>query len=284
MDLDFKKKLAAYGALSSAFVLSGSHEAEAQIIYVDLSDPPTTVSTGKIVNAGNTAFSSEVYNTVNLDLENGVVNAQIGVSTYADLAFKLAASNIFSRNVWTSSSNTFSSSWYFATAQNGLIAGNSNVVGTSYASNLSGGQVVSSGASFASWSNLGNKYNTYGSTIGFGNFQKNGENPSDVTGFIGVRFDKGGNTHYGWVRIRVELDAASAYNGPGTFYGASSRLTILDYAYNDTPDAPIRVGEGLPPPIPTMGQWGLIILNLLLVIFGVKAVVEQRKLKLEKAE
>ena len=45
------------------------------------------------------------------------------------------------------------------------------------------------------------------------------------TGFIGVKFTIGANTHYGWIR----------YSGTNGTSG-----TIIDWAYEDTPDAPMQ--------------------------------------------
>ncbi len=52
-----------------------------------------------------------------------------------------------------------------------------------------------------------------------------------VDKYLGLRFEIGGNTHYGWARLDVPADGSS--------------FTIKDYAYNVTPNAPITAGEGL---------------------------------------
>jgi hypothetical protein len=58
---------------------------------------------------------------------------------------------------------------------------------------------------------------------------------SDGPGFIGVRFQIGGNTHYGW----VGYEGTGAENDPsGHIYGA---------AYDDAPDTAIEAGAGIPP-------------------------------------
>jgi len=49
--------------------------------------------------------------------------------------------------------------------------------------------------------------------------------------FLGLRFDVGGNTHYGWARLDVSASGDS--------------FTIKDYAYNSTPGAPINAGQTL---------------------------------------
>ena len=69
----------------------------------------------------------------------------------------------------------------------------------------------------------------------------------------------------GWVRVRVEQDIA---NPTGPNISASSCLTILDYAYNNVADEPILAGQKPPAQIPTMSEWGLINLAILLMTFG----------------
>jgi hypothetical protein len=50
-----------------------------------------------------------------------------------------------------------------------------------------------------------------------------------TTGFIGLKFDVSGNTHYGWVRVEVTANGEI--------------LSIKDYAYDETPNTPIVAGE-----------------------------------------
>jgi hypothetical protein len=57
--------------------------------------------------------------------------------------------------------------------------------------------------------------------------------PTATTGFAGVRFDIGGNTHYGWIRIQLEND--------GT--GLPVAMTIVDWAYDDQADTAIQAGS-----------------------------------------
>ena len=50
-----------------------------------------------------------------------------------------------------------------------------------------------------------------------------------TTGFIGLKFDISGNTHYGWARVEVTANGEI--------------LSIKDYAYDGTPNTPIVAGE-----------------------------------------
>lgn len=50
-------------------------------------------------------------------------------------------------------------------------------------------------------------------------------------GFLGLRFDIGGNTHYGWARLDVDLSTLN--------------WKIKDYAYESTPGVGIKAGDGI---------------------------------------
>ncbi len=62
------------------------------------------------------------------------------------------------------------------------------------------------------------------------------------TGFIGVRFDSGGEMRYGWVRVRVDD-------------GSLNSLTVMDYAYEDSGGS-IQAGQ-----VPEPGCLGLLALG-----------------------
>lgn len=62
-----------------------------------------------------------------------------------------------------------------------------------------------------------------------------------TTGFAGLYFyDYGGDKHYAWLRLRLENDAD----------GYPDKITVVDWAYQTTPDAPIRAGQEVPEPSP----------------------------------
>ncbi len=94
--------------------------------------------------------------------------------------------------------------------------------------------------------------NKYGSDFGY--FQGPGDE------YIGVRFINSvsgggdGQLHYGWIQVNVPTGVTS--------------LTIVDWAWEDTPNAPIlaeaRTGGAPPAVIPTLNEWGLIVLMTLL--------------------
>lgn len=65
----------------------------------------------------------------------------------------------------------------------------------------------------------------------------NGYNFIDTGKYVGVKFDIGGATHYGWVRM--DIDSTSPMHG-----------TVYSYAYESTPDTAIAAGA-MPVPEPT---------------------------------
>jgi hypothetical protein len=56
------------------------------------------------------------------------------------------------------------------------------------------------------------------------------------TGFAGIKFKQGAETHYGWIRLHVDIGPGNAVN-----------MKAIDWAYNDVADATILAGEGTAP-------------------------------------
>jgi hypothetical protein len=84
-----------------------------------------------------------------------------------------------------------------------------------------------------------------------------------ATRFVGLEFDIGGNTHYGWVRVSV-------VRGPNIL--DDLQLTIHDWAYQDTPGAAIVAGQGIPP-LPEPGSLAMLALGAV----GALALLRYRK-------
>jgi len=51
--------------------------------------------------------------------------------------------------------------------------------------------------------------------------------PAPISGYLGVQFDIGGSTHYGWIHIELPTN---------------SSVTIMDWAYEDVADTEITAG------------------------------------------
>jgi PEP-CTERM motif len=91
---------------------------------------------------------------------------------------------------------------------------------------LSSGATIGAGQTFAFGGTLHGIY--YGSPYGTwpGGF------PAATTGFAGVRFDRGGATHYGWIRIQIQNDAS----------GLPTQMTVVDWAWESAADTAIQAG------------------------------------------
>jgi hypothetical protein len=57
------------------------------------------------------------------------------------------------------------------------------------------------------------------------------------TGFAGVRFQRSGGEHFGWIRLHW---------GPNDEFFPEMKVTVKDWAYESVPGAPIEAGAGLP--------------------------------------
>ena len=101
-----------------------------------------------------------------------------------------------------------------AAGSNGVIAASNG--GFFYASNLSYGAAIDGAAAF----------NSFGDLCASGGFA--GSQFCGAAGYVGIQFAVGTDTHYGW----VQLDVAS-----------SGALTVMDYAYEATPDTAIAAGD-----------------------------------------
>tara|TARA_B100000809_G_scaffold117877_1_gene116243 strand:+ start:1052 stop:1879 length:828 start_codon:yes stop_codon:yes gene_type:complete len=128
---------------------------------------------------------------------------------------------IFHNNASSSSSGILISP---LTASNDVLGS----AGTPYAYPfvLNSGDAISSGGT--AWNNNGFSAGfqslNYGSSCSAGNW-------CGVTdGFIGLRFNIGGSTHYGWARLDIPNDNSQAW-------------TVKDFAYNQTANTSITAGQ-----------------------------------------
>jgi hypothetical protein len=105
-----------------------------------------------------------------------------------------------------------------------------------YGTNLSAGQVIDAvlpaGASFknAAQVTLGSIYRSGGVPTPYGGFVAGGQNnggtgPAAARGFLGFRFDIGGQTRYGWLDVEVV---------PATATAGSGGIVIRGGAYEDS--------------------------------------------------
>lgn len=71
----------------------------------------------------------------------------------------------------------------------------------------------------------------------------NGNWAGSENGTIGFRLNKGGDVHYGWLRIELEdpFPEETPFSDAGD--GLSDHATIVEWAYEDSPNTPITVPE-----------------------------------------
>lgn len=73
-------------------------------------------------------------------------------------------------------------------------------------------------------------FQTTGGGRSYNNYQNTWGKFLGKRGYLGVRFQISGNTHYGWIQFIADEDAKNA--------------RILDWAYEDQPDTPIQASAG----------------------------------------
>jgi len=108
----------------------------------------------------------------------------------------------------------------------------------------------------------GNQFGKYYYLLGIRDSSDAYGNFLGKTGFIGVQFKKGNDTHYGWIH----------FEGPNPpTYGK-----IIDWGYESEPDTPILAGapKYTQPTkthtIPTLNEWGMLILMALILEEGLR--------------
>jgi hypothetical protein len=96
------------------------------------------------------------------------------------------------------------------------------------------------------------------------------------TGFIGVQFKKGNDTHYGWIH----------FEGPNPpTYGK-----IIDWGYESEPNTPILAGapKYTQPTkthtIPTLNEWGMLILMALILEEGLRRMRREKDTLVQSVE
>lgn len=204
-----KKKLAGYSAMAAAFI-AGATEADAQIIYVDITD--ITVDLGFYIP---------------LDIDGG---------GYNDIILQ-AASNTMYPWTYVNGFGNLSSAGYGG--PNNAFQGYAGDV-FPYASALDSGATISAGASFVS--NAAN-YAIFASVFSGSTY---GPWADETDKYLGFKFDIDGELHYGWMRLDIFVTPVSftikdwAYNSnpdemiiAGDMGAADSEITFNDAAVTE---------------------------------------------------
>lgn len=179
--------------------------------------------------------------------------------------------------------NFYAATSFYSGAAAGIFpVGSNQWVGTSAGtvSNLSSGANV--GPTAALQTGVGTlAFPFYYGYYYFGQFVPGGSNGESITGFVGVEFDDAdGENHYGWINLTVQNNGFLG-TPAGTVITLNSwcweACSDRDFTFGTTDlvDPSIAVGATTggamceePLPVPTVGEWGLISLALLLLSFG----------------
>jgi PEP-CTERM motif-containing protein len=195
-----KSRWAAYATAAAASATASIQSADADITYSGLIN--RLVADTNPGGSGGVDFASFALNgNAYFDLFHGR-NSNAGSSQSLNLAGFFMAGDVSAMFRGTSGPSNL----YAAKLASGV--------------NVSVGKFVSSTKSASSavlaYHNLGGN--------SFGNFTSPG------IGFIGIKFDSGKGTQYGWIRVQM--------NGPGK----GNTFTLVDYAYADVGEA-IETGQ-----------------------------------------
>ncbi|GAB4254368.1 MAG: hypothetical protein Kow0079_10590 [Vicingaceae bacterium] len=195
MKKDLQSRLKKYGTLAASVVgVAAIDNADAQVVYTDV-NPDQTFST-----------SGDSYN---LDLNGDAIvdfTLKFDINTYSSGAY---TANIVQIVNGTGNQNL----------GQGAPGNNWN-----YPSVLSSGDTIGSAGPWISGANVVSGLASY--WVGSGSYGYWG---GQSMKFLGLKFDIGGNTHYGWARVSVASQATG--------------FTIHDYAYESTPNTEIIAGN-----------------------------------------
>ena len=196
-------KKTAYSAAALAF-LAGIGKVEGQVVYTDV-DPDL------LVEAPEGLFYLDIDNDT---IEDFLVSASSAAVYLLSSGGESILYNIKGIFAYPLSSNA--------------IAGNAgDIPGFNYPDMLGTGALVHSGLNFQNepFQSMAYSFILEGETGAFPIIQEGEWLGGAVDKFLGLRFQKDGNTHYGWLRMDVAADHTS--------------FTIKDSAYDATPGAAI---------------------------------------------
>jgi hypothetical protein len=200
-------KLARFTAVAGA-VIAGSN-VNAQIVYQD-------INPDVVVNIANPNYA--------LDFNNDAA---------PDVAFQISQVN--GSTTYSGIPITYQGTYGAANAPGGglqnvqIQTGSASSQLASYIGALNNGDEVSSAEMFSSYGLLAGDITITIPLLGQTLNYPLGEWLGVTDKFLGVKFTAGANTHYGWVRMDVSAGA--------------DVITIKDYAFNATPNAPINAGQ-----------------------------------------
>ncbi|MCH8902928.1 MAG: T9SS type A sorting domain-containing protein [Bacteroidetes bacterium] len=193
-----KTKLAAYSSIAGALIaVSGS--AEAKVVYTDI-NPDLTFNTNL------DTFKLDLDNNAVLDfMINLKINSAAGFFGNSVTASPLAANAINA----STTTITISTKVYVRKTPYAMIA--NDPIGSAQM-----------------WQTAASQFLALSFKVPL-NFGTAGNWPGATDKYLGLKFDIGGQTHYGWARLTISATAIS--------------FTIKDYAYEDIADTVILAGD-----------------------------------------
>jgi hypothetical protein len=222
---DFNQRLKAYSALSSGVLLASV--AGAQIVYTDVSPDVTINSTNSHYDVDMNNNSTPDFRLLHVPISSVVNTTMYGIPITVNVngdAIAVGAGT----NALVGFTSTINSSTVYVPA---ALALNTPINATaSWQTNT---------ASYGTQT-LAVKVDVTVSAVGYSGTETGGDWLGETNKYLGVKFSIGANTHYGWIRLDVALDATSA--------------VIKDFAYDATPDAPILAGDMITTSIPELGE------------------------------
>lgn len=193
------KKLKNYATLAISVIAA---DATAQVTHTDIRDT-TLINNGDFFDID---LNNDGINDLSISLTKTTYSS---VSTYSSYYIKVNSVYASGSNSNDININVNSSSFYEVAAFNSNQSINNSVNSWSYYGLVGGYATGSFG----------------GSTINV----NVGQFPNQGDKFLGVRFNIGANTHFGWVRLDVSA--------------LSDTVTIKSFAYENTSNTPILAGD-----------------------------------------
>ncbi len=252
-----------------------------------------SVAAGAALAVAGPADANVIYSgakNITVDTVNPLVNVDINGDAVNDFKFSYYLTSWISSSLFNESKGI-----WIAGAQTGnsAIGGNAHVVSffTFAPYRLPQGDDVSSGMA-GTWTSSYGVLNGIKYIGGFPNGTANVSGASQIAlgagitvpmgsftgnrGFIGVRFQISGNTHYGWIEYEGSTGIVTGSSDEGSRQLKNGlpfvQGTIYGWAYEDVPERRIKAGDKGQPaqPVPTLNEWGMIFLMGLILLEGTR--------------
>ncbi len=272
-----KRKMASYSTLAATFLaFSPVNDASAQIIVHDVDPDASFTSHDEAIFAGTGGYVIDINDPNNtIDLTEAEIILRIVDNTYVG-----SASSDFGVQIDQQTDDIANVRFVGSVAKYMYPTTNGSLT-TTYA------QAGKLASGFQIGPTINNVPSTASTGTGFVNRDNNSAGFQSVkivsgygtewspagTGFLGVKFDINGKTHYGWVELDVTPLTVNPPMLPHGDNASNYNFTVTRWAYESCPDTPIQAGEETNSlcndnDVPTLSEWGLITLAILLLSFG----------------